>query len=497
MQVFKIFAGMLAVAITAASCTKNFEAINTDPIRPTTTTPGVLLGQMQYKFVNTGIGMAKGLSHELMQVTAPRESPSGGIHRYEISGATGSGLWEGFYNRMADLEDLYAIAGKLQSANYRSVALVYKAWAYSILTDCFGNVPYTQAAQANSGLYQPAFDRQKDIYTGLLKGLDSANAWFNLYSALPYGGDQVYNANTQSTTNAIVPGVLKWKKFCNSLKLRLLLRISKRNGEINVNEQINTILSDPAKYPVFTSTDDDAIFRYPGINPYYNPYYNARDLDWRQGDYYTQFFIDKMNADNDPRRAVWSTTVSVNGKDVYQGILSGYDPSVVYVTNKNSSYSDALKTSPLLGLMMTYAEVEFIKAELALNGFNTGSTAKQHYENGITASIKQWGATLPAGYLQQSGVAYNGSAATSEQLAQIILQKYYALYFTDCQAWFEKRRTGYPVLARGSGIPATNQFPSRLLYPTYLQSLNPQNLQKALQDIGGKDVSTAQCWWEQ
>lgn len=496
MKVYKIFAGMLLLAFTQLSCTKNFEEINTDPIRPTTITPGVLLGQMQYKFVNTSIGMAKGFSHELMQVTAPRESPSGGVHRYEITANMGSGLWEGFYNRMADLEDLYSIAGKLKVSNYASVALVYKAWAFSILTDCFGEVPYAEVARATEGIYQPAFDTQKDIYVNLLKGLDSANAWFDTYSALAYGGDQLYNANTQTAANVQVAGMVKWKKFCNSLKLRLLLRISKRNGEVEVDRQINEILSNPTKYPVFTSTADDAIFRYPGTNPYYNPYYNARDLDWRQSDYYTMFFIDKMNADNDPRRAVWATTVQVDNKEVYQGIRSGYESSVVYVTNKNSSYNDALKTSPLLGVMMTYAEVELIKAELALKGFNTGSTARQHYENGIAASITQWGATMPSGYLQQSGVAFKISGSMAEQLEQILLQKYYALYFTDCQAWFEKRRTGYPVLTRGSGIPASNQFPSRLLYPTYLQSLNPANLQKAVQDLGGKDVSTVKCWWE-
>ncbi|HJT74002.1 MAG TPA: SusD/RagB family nutrient-binding outer membrane lipoprotein [Chitinophaga sp.] len=494
MRIQRLYITMIAALAVLSSCTKNFEEINKDPIRPTTITPGVLLGQMQYRLVNTSISMAKGFTHELMQVTAPRESTSGGEHRYVITEGSGNGIWNGFYSRMTDVEDLYRIASGLNEDNYKAISLIYKAWTYSILTDCFGDIPFSQAARASEGIVAPVFDKQKDIYVQLLDYLNTANDLLNPSKALTYGGDMVYSANSLSGGTA--PGIVKWKKFCNSLRLRLLLRISKRNGEVNVDQQIMDILSNPVKYPVFTTITDDAIFRYPGINPYYNPYYNTRDLDWRQGDYYTLFFMNRMNADNDPRRAVWATTVKVNGVDAYTGIESGYPSTTVYVTDKNSSYKDALKTSPLLGVMMTYAELEFIKAELALKGFATGSTPKQHYENGITASIAQWGAVMPAGYLQQTGVAYNAQASAEEQLKQIILQKYYAYFFTDCQAWFEKRRTGYPELPRGSGIPAENQFPSRCIYPTYLQSLNPQNLQVAIQALGGKDISTVKGWWE-
>ncbi|MFX4466466.1 SusD/RagB family nutrient-binding outer membrane lipoprotein, partial [Acinetobacter baumannii] len=84
-------------------------------------------------------------------------------------------------------------------------------------------------------------------------------------------------------------------------------------------------------------------------------------------------------------------------------------------------------------------------------------TPKIHYENAITASMAQWGAIMPANYLNQPGVAYNAAGTVDAQLEQIIVQKYYAYFFVDYQAWFEKRRTGYPVLPRGSGIPVENQ----------------------------------------
>ena len=271
----KLYILFLVAAIIPASCTKNFEELNTDPNRPKQITPGVMLGQLQYQIVNTGIRAARGFTHQLMQVDAPRSSPGGeGLHRYVVN--PGAGVWSNFYTYMTDIEDIYKTADKLKENNYKAIALVYKSWAYSILTDLYGDVPYSQATKATEGTFKAPFDKQKDIYAKLLSDLDQANALFNSASALTYGGDMVYNANTAS--GGVSPGIVKWKKFCNSLRLRLLIRISKRNGEINVNDQISAILADPIKYPVFTSNADDDIFRYPGSFPIYILYYNDTQL---------------------------------------------------------------------------------------------------------------------------------------------------------------------------------------------------------------------------
>lgn len=489
----KIFALALVTGSLLTACTNNFEELNTDPNRPKEITPGVMLGQLQYRIVNSSMQSARSFTHELMQVDAPRSSSGGGgLHRYVVS--PGAGVWSNFYGYLTDIEDIYDIADELGENNYKAIALVYKTWAYSILTDLYGDVPYSEAIQARDGIVNPAFDEQKTIYPKLLENLETANSLFDDTKALTYAGDMVYNANAVSGgKNA---GIVKWKKFCNSLRLRLLLRLEKRDGEVNVTEQINAILADPAKYPLFTATTDDAIFRYPGTFPYFNPYYNARTLDWRDGTYYTKFFLEKLNASNDPRRTIWCIPVKVNGANVFQGIESGYPTTVEYVVGQNSSYTDALKTLPQLGLMMPYAEVEFIKAELSLKGFTTGKTPQEHYEAGIKASIAQWGVTMPADFLADPEIAYDDAATEEEQLEQIMLQKYYASTFVDYQSWFEKRRTGYPVLPRGSGIPVENNFPYRVPYPTYLQSLNPANLQTAVSRMGG-DNSDIKVWWDQ
>ncbi len=475
-----------------SSCAKNFESLNTDPNRPKEVNPGVMLGQLQYRIVSSTVTAARNFTHELMQVDAPRSSPGGtGLHRYVVS--PGAGVWSNFYGYLTDIEDIYKIADQLNEPNYKAIALIYKAWTYSILTDLYGDVPFSEATKATNGNFQPAFDKQKDIYVKILADLETANDLINTSKALTYGGDILYNANALS--GSVNPGMVKWKRFCNSLKLRMLLRISKRNDELNINNQITAMLADPVKYPMFAVNADEAILKFTGSFPYFNPYYNARQLDWRDGTYFTKFFMDKMNTDNDPRRTLWSTTVTVGGVPSYVGIESGYPVTTEYQVGRNSSYSDVLKTYVSMGVMMTLAELEFIKAELALKGFATGKTARQHYEAGITASMIQWGFTLPTGYLSQSGVAYDATATTAKQLEQIMLQKYYAYFFVDYQSWFEKRRTGYPVLPRGTGIPVENKFPSRVPYPTYLQSLNGENLAKAIASMGG-DNSDIKVWWE-
>ena len=489
---FKYIVTILVMWSLITSCTKNFEEINVDPNRPENVNPGVILGQMQYRIINNSVTAARGFTHELMQVDAPRASTSGlGLHRYIVN--PGAGVWNSFYQNLTDAEDIYTIADRLKENNYKAIALVYKCWAYSILTDLYGDIPYSQAIKATEGNFKPAFDKQKDIYTQILKDLETANGLFDDTRILSYGGDLVYNTSVLTGDKNI--GIQRWKKFTNSLRLRLLLRLSNKEGELKIKDQITAILADPVRFPTFTANTDDAIFRYPGTFPYFNPYYNARTLDWREGTYFTEFFLNPMNASVDPRRAIWAIPVMVSGVSTFRGIQSGYPTTLEYVVGQNSSYTDALKTLPQLGVMMTLAEVEFIKAELSLKGYITGKTPKAHYEAGITASMIQWGAIMPATFLTQKSIVYDATVASEKQLEQIMLQKYYAYFFVDYQAWFEKRRTGYPILPRGAGIPAENKFPNRVPYPTYLQSLNPEGLAGATASIGG-DNSNTKVWWE-
>lgn len=467
------------------SCEKQFDDLSLDPNRPKEATPGVLLGQLQYRIVNAKMGETKGFAHELMQVHASRSGSS--VMRWEISPR--DGVWTNYYQRLLDIEDLYAISEKLDQKNYMGIALIMKAYVFSLLTDAYGDIPCEEATQGENGNFLPAFDSQKSVYVKILGWLDEANALIGTNEALLYGGDMIYYGHNAASN------MLKWKKFGNSLKLRSLLRISKRDGEIDVREQINAILSNPADRPLISSNDDEAIFNYTGVIPYFNPYYNARTLDWRDGQYYTIFFLDQLNKTNDPRLSLWVRPITVNGQPVYRGIETGFPIGEEYNVDENSNYTDILKTLPQMGILLPYAEVEFMKAELVLRGYATGGTAAAHYNKGIEASMKQWGLNLPADFLTLPEIEYDSSVSFEKQLEQIMLQKYYASYFVDYQSWFEKRRTGYPVLAKGRGITSDRSFPRRIPYPLYLQSLNPENLAKAVQQMGGDD-SDVRVWWD-
>ena len=218
MKSIKSYSLLLLLTSLFTACTNNFETINTDPNRPKEINPGVMLGQMQYRIVNSSMGAARDFTHELMQVDAPRGSASGaGLHRYVVN--PGAGVWNSFYAYLTDIQDIYTIADRLNENNYKAIALVYKSWAYSILTDLYGDVPYSQANKATEGIVKPGFDTQKDVYIQLLKDLETANSLFDETKALTYAGDLVFAANT--VTGGKSPGILKWKKFANSLRLSI------------------------------------------------------------------------------------------------------------------------------------------------------------------------------------------------------------------------------------------------------------------------------------
>lgn len=148
-------------------------------------------------------------------------------------------------------------------------------------------------------------------------------------------------------------------------------------------------------------------------------------------------------------------------------------------------------------MMMNYAELKFILAEAALKGYITGS-AETHYVNGVEASIKQWlpNWSMPvATYLQNADMQWATATTFDQRMERIHLQKYYALFLTDMQQWFEYRRTGLPNIPKGAGLRNNGVMPARMVYPVYVQSTNPTNYQAAVASQG-PDVISTEVWWQ-
>ncbi len=485
-HIFKIAVSMMAVGTLAISCTKNFEAINTDPNRIDAISPGTLLNPVIYNVAGYNMQRSNDITFDLMQVALPYPSASGGLHRYDISENAGNGTWNTYYLWLNNVKEMYNSAVKIDDKNYQAVAITLNAWMYANLTDCFGDVPMKEAVQGDAGILQPKFDTQQEIYTALLSGLDSANNMYNTSKSMLYGTEILYANN-----------VSKWKKFTNSLRMRLLLRLSKRT-EANAFGQLRNMIDNPTKYPVFAANDDGAILKFTGITPLASPW--GRPIDFTTFRAVSKFFLDSLNAFNDPRRAKFATQArnSAGTTNIgYQGIPSGYAGSESQFAYIPSNVAIALVTAssasptPMSCVMMPYAEVEFIKAEVELQTNNTAAS-KAAYEKGVKAAIEQWGAVMPADYFTNTttgaATVYNGT------LQRILLQKYYALFFVDYQSWFEYRRTGYPVLPVNAGMNG-KPMPTRFKYPIAVRTNNPDNYKAAVAAMGG-DENTTKVWWE-
>jgi hypothetical protein len=301
-----------------------------------------------------------------------------------------------------------------------------------------------------------------------------------------YGSDILYSSTAETDKGK---NIVKWRMFCNSLRLRLLLRVSGK-AEMDAFTKMAAIVNDPVANPVFTNNSEAAILKISGVGANLSPWGRAIDFTtFRAG---SQFFIDNLNNFNDPRRPIFNTQAKTkDGKTLigYKGIPSAYVGSDSQFDYIPSNLNIALVTAPMSCVIMTYAEVEFIKAELALKGV-IGSDAETHYNNGVKAAIEQWGAVMPVDYFSNSAAAYDGT------LERIMLQKYYALYFNDYQQWFEYRRTGFPVLPTTDAMLNDKRVPVRFKYPIAVRTNNPDNYAKTVTSMGTDDINT-KVWWQQ
>ena len=473
----KMVACLILASSFFISCTKNFEQINTDPNRIDQISPGTLLNPIIYEVASFNMDRSSAIDFDLMQVMLPFPSTTGGIHRYDLSDNIGSSTWNTYYKWLKNVKEMYDASVKAQDPNYQAIAMTLNAWIYSNLTDCFGDVPMDEAARGDEQIFHPTFNKQQDIYPRLLSDLDSANKLFNTSRAMVYGTDVLFANN-----------VSKWKKFCNSLNLRLLLRLSKKT-DLDVYARIRTMVGNPVQYPVFTSNAEAAVLNLTGVTPLMSPW--GRPVDFPTFRAAGKFFLDSLNALNDPRRAKFASQAKSTATGTptigYKGIPSGYAGSESQFNYTPSNLLQSLVTAPMTVPILPYAEVEFIKAELEWKSGNAAA-AKTEYEKGVKAAIEQWGITMPTDYFTNPYAAYNGT------LERIMLQKYYALFFVDFQQWFEYRRTGLPVLPVGAGMVNNQKMPSRFPYPLTIRTVNP-HYQEAVQAMGGDDINV-KVWWD-
>jgi hypothetical protein len=247
-----------------------------------------LLNPIIYNLASFNTGRSDNFTFNLMQVALPFPSASGGIHRYDIAESAGNSTWNTYYQWLANIKEMHAAATAAGDVNYQAIALTLNAWTYANLTDSFGDVPMEEASRGEEKIFHPAFNTQQQVYTKILADLETANSLFDPKKSLIFGTEILYNNN-----------VGNWQRFCNSLHLRLLLRVSKR-AEMNANAKMAAIVNDPIRYPVFTKNEEAAILKITGTVPNISPW--GRAIDFTTFRAASAFFLDNLNRFNDPRR---------------------------------------------------------------------------------------------------------------------------------------------------------------------------------------------------
>lgn len=463
------------IAFLINGCTNDFEEINEDPNRIAEISPATLLNPIIYGLASHGASRSDAITFNLMQVSVPFPSISGGLHRYDVSLGIGNSSWDNSYKWLQNIKEMKAAALEREDENYTAIALTLNAFAYANLTDLFGPVPMTEAVSAEEGILTPKFDSQEAIYTAILADLEAANSLYDPEQQMVYEADILFGNDVE-----------RWKKFTNSLHMRLLLRISNRT-ETDAFAKLSQMVQNPTKYPVFESTEESAILQVTGVTPNVSPW--GRPQDFRLSTKMSTFFLDNLNQWNDPRRPVIATEANIEDQNIgYKGIPSAYAGSDSQFEYNASTFQIKQVENPMKIYILPYSEVAFIKAELAQRGYI--ANAETHYENGVRAAIEQLGSEVPSDYFDNPLTAYDGS------LDQIILQKYYALYFVDYQQWFEYRRTGLPELPTTEVMLNDSKMPSRLYYPSDLAIGNAPGYKQALEMLGGQDDINVKVWWD-
>lgn len=513
----KIFALGILLASALFSC-KDLTVLNQNPngINPLTANPNLVMSTVLTEtgksFVNLGYQDLAGV----MQHTQ-KDGWSGGHNTYEWGG---SQSWASYYDILRNNQYVYDRSVTLNWEMHQGISLVIKSMMFGLITDLWGDAPYSAALKgADGGTANtfPAYDSQEAIYTGILADLEKANTLLSKnaveYTSTPGTADVYYQGNPT-----------KWRKLANSLMLRFYMRISTKKPDV-AKAGIEKIMANAVQYPIITAIADDAAMPFAG---------NSNDDSWPANAVYdasasnyrrlkmAATFVNKLLELKDPRIAVWANKVQIplvvdanlpkgtdkieNGKrylspdkvvgrDVntnpdYVGLPTGLiggasynlSPTAEQAANNphvswlNDIYKQA--KGPLLrSRMMSAAEVRFILAEAALKGWSVAGAAKTHYEAGVKASLDTWGTTAAyATYITQKGVAHDGT------LKQIIEQKWISSWTAAQEAWFDYRRTGFPELTVG---PASIRkvLPVRFYYMLDERNLNKINTEAAMSKL--------------
>lgn len=454
-----------SLLIMASSCSK-MENFQTDPNKPGSVTPELLLNtieQQAFQVIDVNIALT---TRQVVYLNSLSQQQ----YYYWNRGSYAD------YNKLLSVAKMEMEATRIEKTQYLPIAKFFKAWYFLNLTNTFGDIPYKDALKGESDTVITAYAKQEDIYIDILNELEAANKMITTTTP-SVEGDIIYNGDMN-----------KWKKLINSLELRVLMSLSlkEKNAALNIQQRFAAIVNDPVNSPILASNDDNGqlVFHDLANNRY--RYFNDNDMSTAY--YMEEGYVNMMKTKEDPRLfkiaekannhkddadgnfnsyggAKGSATLSENANKAVSGEISRVNPRY---------YKDAVnEPSVALG----YPELQFILAEAAFRGWISGDAAT-YYNNGITASMQFYKidqAAISTYLLKNPYVAADG-------LETIINQKYLASFFNNgWQIFYDERRTGFPVFdVSGDAVLNDKKVPKRWMYPESELQTNQANANEAI-----------------
>ena len=472
---------LLIIAIAGGfllSCNK-FKDINVSPTQLTSaSTKGLLTNSLQQIPILTMGNDAAGRLAALY-VQHLSEGPYPGSSLYTDRNLNFAAWYTGpLYNLQTIIN--YNTADRPEAANNGSkdnqiaVARILKAYYFLLMTDKWGDIPYSEALQGN-GAFSPKYDKQQDIYNGLFKELTEAVAQIKENEA-PVVGDILLNGDMAA-----------WKRFANTQRMLMALRLSKVDPAKGKTEYTSAIAAG-----VITSNAQNISYKFLSTDPNnYNPWYNNYTVSLRNDYAISKTLTDYMSPKNDPRLPVYGEVLAGSVVGLPYGRNQAVNIPAVYSRIGNYFRGAGCSMS-----IFNYAQVLFSQAEAAKIGYTTGGDAEAgaKYLEAIKASWEQYGvfdAALYAAYIALPDVLYT----LADGLKQIMTEKWVHGYLNSWEVWNDWRRTGLPVLTPAVDATDARGIPLRLGYPPAESSLNGVNYKEAVTTLGGKDDNYAKIWW--
>jgi len=509
----KIFSYILLIIVTvfAVSCDKGLEDLNKNKTSPTSVDPAFLLNNA---IINSSFPV-KTLVFDI-GIVQQMVSPNGGVlaganFNQDSRDVTTAPVWAVYYQNVIKYTyDAIVNTKNLPArSNLYNMARIYQAYSFMILTDEYGDIPFTEAGTGYSNQdFLPKYDPQQGIYTKLIQELTDATAALNAGGTIE-SADVLYSGD-----------ITKWKKFGYSLLLRAGMRLSKADAA-----KAQTTVAAAFAGGVILTNADNAYIRHDAN--YNQPIGGTLNGSEAANFYLTKPFVDQLKNTNDPRLSAiairYVGATSGNGQTVAAGTTNAAQQIGMPMGKDNGTvvaqatadglasfydYSQAdrrriLKTtSPVF--LVTAAQTNLLLAEAKFRGWIAAGTAAQYFSDGIKAHMDQmvtYDANCAVAAAARDAYVTANPLGAGTELQQINTQYWIASFLNGPEAFANFRRSGFPALTPNPyGQPSNPDVPNgtfirRLTYPTSELSVNTTNVNAAIAAQGADKLST-KIWWD-